>query len=603
MFKIFPFGFLCVSLTMFALIGTVSPQSTITIPDTDAAGSSSPEIKASVSELAEIKQQLVEQKIELEKLRALLMRQAEIIENLQAPARNENRPGPATQVTPSAVEKSVALDGDVETRLKSLEDRSKKTESAVDKNQLGSLGFSGDLRMQYDSIYRQLNNGPNINNPAILGNEISSRQRIRFRLRFAVSGKIGRDVFTGSFTSGGERKTDKEFEWGFRLSTGSLTNPVSPNPVLTDFYSRKPFALDRAFVAWRPQHIPGMRLIAGKFEPNWTRTEMTIDNDLQVEGIGQNFSRDIRHSIVKKISISAWQLPMLERNSVFIRNADGTVNIDESRRAGRDLGMYGAQVLTTFSISPHASLTLSVANLYFSNTGAINPIQVFGNQLQLPVTIVLPPTATEPSRTITGIATIPREFLSSGNGNLGLSSATNASVNLDGKLSSRFNLVDFIAQFEVKRYRHMPITFIFDYVRNTGTRDVIAADPAGLAVNLPNSKNEGVWAEFRLQSLRKRRNTDLDTPSPGDILVSYTYLRIEKDAVFTPFNWDDLVQQSDIQGHRIFFSYSVDPKVTLNITGLFNHRLNGLLGPFKTTPAGSLARDTIRLQFDTVFRF
>ena len=78
---------------------------------------------------------------------------------------------------------------------------------------------------------------------------------------------------------------------------------------------------------------------------------------------------------------------------------------------------------------------------------------------------------------------------------------------------------------------------------------------------------------------------------------------IEKDAVLTPFNWDDLVQPSDVRGHKLFFSYTVDPRVTFNITGLFNKRLNGLLGPFGTTPAGSLDRSVTRLQFDTVFKF
>ena len=78
------------------------------------------------------------------------------------------------------------------------------------------------FRMQYDSQYGLLNNAANINNPAILGNELSSRQRLRYRLRFAVRGKIGGDVFTGLYDGEGKKRTDKEFEWGFRLSTGSF---------------------------------------------------------------------------------------------------------------------------------------------------------------------------------------------------------------------------------------------------------------------------------------------------------------------------------------------------------------------------------------------
>ena len=159
--------------------------------------------------------------------------------------------------------------------------------------------------MQYDSIYGQTNNAPNINNPAILGNELSSRQRIRYRLRLAVRGKIGGDVFTGAFAPNGDKRTDKEFEWGFRFSSGSLSNPVSPNPVLTDFFSRKPIAIDQAYVAWRPRFASGLRIIAGKFEPTWTRTEMTFDNDLAGRRCERSFSRDIKNPVLKNMSRSA----------------------------------------------------------------------------------------------------------------------------------------------------------------------------------------------------------------------------------------------------------------------------------------------------------
>ena len=42
--------------------------------------------------------------------------------------------------------------------------------------------------------------------------------------------------------------------------------------------------------------------------------------------------------------------------------------------------LFGAQMQGTFALSPKTTLTLSVANLYFANTSAINPIQVFGSE-------------------------------------------------------------------------------------------------------------------------------------------------------------------------------------------------------------------------------
>jgi hypothetical protein len=555
-----------------------------------------------VSEIEEIKRQLREQQKQIEQMRLMIAQQAQVIEKLQI-----NNAAQINQTTKVVSQTTNASDNQqtdtLEERLNKVEDQSKKTTESIARNQLGTLGFSGDLRMQYDSLYGLLNNTANINNPAILGNELSSRHRIRYRLRFAVRGKIGGDVFTGNYSANGDKRTDKEFEWGFRLVAGTLANPASPNPVLTDFYSRKPIGLDQFYVSWRPRPVPGLRIIAGKFESPWTHTEMTFDNDVQVEGVSQIYSRDIKSGFLKNITFSAWQLPMLERGSVFVRNANGTINIEESERGERDLGLFGAQMQGRFALGSKTNLTLSIADLYYANTRAINPIQVFGANLQLPVILTIPASGATPAQPISTVVNIPREFLVSGNGNLGLSAATNNAVNRDGRLASGFNLVDLMAQVDFKQYKYAPITMILNYVRNTQTRDVIVAGTNGANVFLENNENDGVWAEFRFQSLRKKRGSDFNTPIRGDFTASYTFLRIEKDAVLTPFNWDDLVQGSDIRGHRIFFGYTVDPRVTFNFTGLFNQRAYGLLGPFGTNPTGSLNRFTNRIQVDTVFRF
>ena len=589
---------ICLAST-FALAQSLESTQEKTNTTTISSSSSSSSSSASNSETEEIKRQLREQQKQIEQLRLMLAQQAQVIEKLQNTSSQSNQ---VTTVAAQPTNNSAQTDK-IEERVSKVEEQSKKTTESVAKNQLGTMTFSGDLRMQYDSLYGLLNNAANVDNPAILGNELSPRQRIRYRLRFAARGKIGGDVFSGNFLPNGDKRTEKEFEWGIRLVAGTLANPASPNPVLTDFFSRKPIGLDQVYVSWRPRMIPGLKIIGGKFDAPWAHTDMTFDNDVQVEGVGEIYSRDIKNSFFKNITFSAWQLPMLERGTTFVRNANGTVNIEESERGGRDLGLFGAQMQGRFALGSKTNLTLSVANLHYANTDAINPIQIFGANLQLPVTITIPANGTTPAQTITTTVNIPREFLVSGNGNLGLSAATNNAVNRNGRLSSGYNLVDFVAQFEFKQYKYNPMTLILNYVRNTQTRDVIVAGAGGANVFLPNNENDGVWAEFRIGNLRKKRGSDFNAAVSGDFLASYTFLRIEKDAVLTPFNWDDLLQGSDIRGHRIFFSYTVDPRVTFNFTGLFNQRPNGLLGPFGTNPAGSLNRYTNRIQIDTVFKF
>jgi len=70
--------------------------------------------------------------------------------------------------------------------------------------------------------------------------------------------------------------------------------------------------------------------------------------------------------------------------------------------------LFGAQIQGRFALSPNTNLTLAATNLYYYGTDAINPIQVFGGNLQLPVTVTVPATATTPSQTATGVINIPR---------------------------------------------------------------------------------------------------------------------------------------------------------------------------------------------------
>jgi hypothetical protein len=539
----------------------------------------------------EVRRQLQQQREELERMRSIINEQSSVIEGLrQRVEQTEQRTAAAPGVFKTgdiAVSDSTARlpentasqnpkpQGDVESRVGSVEQQLKKTSETLAR-QLGSITFSGDLRFRWESFYGQLNALANGDNPAIVGNPLSTRQRFRMRARLNIRGQFG-----------------KEFDWGLRLTTGSYADMISGNQTLTDFYNRKPFALDNAFIAWTPQRVAGLRIQAGKFDVPWLRTEMTIDNDLTPEGVAETYSRGFKHSSLKNLTFVAWQLPFLERNSAFVRNANGTVNIDESGRGGRDLALYGAQLRARLEPSQGVALTLSAADLFFSGTQFISPVQVFGTQLQLPVTITIPATATTPSQTVTTQVSIPRDLLVSGNGNLGSSVANTNAVNRDGRLASGFNLIDLIGRLDMTRSKRWPVALIFNFVHNTQTHDVSVAGPGGATLLLNNDENNGYWAEIQAGNAKER----------GDILVGYAFVRIEKDAVLTPFNASDLIQPSDMLSHRFVLSYTADPHVSLTLTSFFGQRPNGLLGVFGATPPGSLNGTHTRLQFDTTFRF
>jgi hypothetical protein len=442
--------------------------------------------------------------------------------------------------------------------------------------ELSAIKFSGDIRLRSESFFGLSNSLANGANPGVLGNDLSPRHRMRLRARLQMRGSIG-----------------QEFDWGLRLATGSFTDNISTNQTMTDFFNRKPFALDQAFITYKPHAVPGLKLQGGRFEPPWTFTEMTIDNDLMVEGFNQSYSRGFKKSKLKDLTFVAWELPFVERNSAFVRNSNGTVNIDQSRRDGRDLALYGAQARARFEPNAKVALSLSLADLFYSGTQFISPVQVFGTQLQLPVTITIPANGATPAQTITTQVSIPRDLLVAGNGNLGVTTASNNATNRDGRLASGFNLVDVLARLELKHSKRFPVAILLDFVTNTQAHDVVVAGPTGANVLLPNHENHGFWGEIQVGKTKER----------GDIQFGYTFLRIEKDAVLTPFNFSDVTQQSDMRAHRLQFSYAADPRVTFTITGIVTERLNGLLGPFAATPAGSSDRATTRVQFDTVLRF
>jgi hypothetical protein len=556
--------------------------------------------RGSLFALEEVERQLRAQREEIEQLRAAVKEQSRLINDLRvrvedaerlaaggrnnlAVVRDATYPGAAAESPAAPQAAGAAPPPGLDARVARVEEQAKRTADSVSR-QLGSITFSGDLRLRYESFYGQQNALASPDNPGTFGNPLTTRQRLRVRARLAARGRIG-----------------GQFEWGLRLATGDFADVGSANATLTDFYSRKPFTLDQAYITYRPKALPGFSVQGGKFEAPWTRTELTWDNDIQAEGLTQTYTRAFKKSALRSFALQAWQLPLLERNAAFVLGADGKVDLGASGRAGRDLALYGAQARAEFALGKHASLKLSAADLYWSGTQFITPAQVFGPNIQFPVTVNIPASGTTPARTVTTQVSIPRDLLVTGNANLGFATATSNAVNRDGRLASGFNLVDLIGRLDLTHSERWPVMLLFDFVTNTQTHDVVTAGPGGGDLLLRNDEGQGYWAEAQVGKDVLRLG--VDKVERGDAVFNYTFMRIEKDAVFTPFNLSNIAQQSDVRAHRFIAAYALDPRVALSLTGIFSQRPNGLLGVFGRTPPGSLNRTLTRLQFDTILRF
>jgi hypothetical protein len=56
-----------------------------------------------------------------------------------------------------------------------------------------------------------------------------------------------------------------DFSGGFTLATGDVNNPISTNQTTNQFYTRKPFELDKAYPEYRPHYFHPLTLTGGKF--------------------------------------------------------------------------------------------------------------------------------------------------------------------------------------------------------------------------------------------------------------------------------------------------------------------------------------------------
>lgn len=367
------------------------------------------------------------------------------------------------------------------------------TQKRVDElyKKFGAIRFSGDLRFRAETFRNQgfdaLTESPD-------------RNRLRVRARLALDGTI-----------------NKNFDWGLRLATGTYTNPVSSNQTFTDFFERKPFDLDRAFVRYDSKsESVGVQLIAGKFEPTFRRTQMVWDDDVSVEGASEALYFKTK-SPLKQIKLVAFQLPFNEVTG----DKDGIV--------------YGGQLQADWQAGTKVIGNVNVSYYDWNHADQ--------------VVLALGASATQVNGGIlNGSGTTGNQ-----NGALGTTNriVRNAAGQPVGFLA-QFKLVDFLGNLTWQATNRFPITFTVDFVHNATDR-------------VRDEKN-GYWVGAVVGQAKEK----------GDWLLGYYYTRIEQDAVLVPFNFDDILA-SNSRVHMPTIAYQVASGVTLQWTGLFSQRANKIV--------------------------
>ncbi len=457
---------------------------------------------------------------------------------------------PAAGAAPASIAQvQASRQGNVDRRLSELERGLKK---------LGPLTFSGDFRLREDAFY----GGPS---------DHSLDQNLQnYRLRFNVDLQVTDDI------SG-----------GFTLASGNINDPTSTNQTLTGFYARKPIALDRVFIDYHPGRFKPLELVAGKFAYSWYNTELTWDKDLNPEGFAQTLNFEL-HSIpvLKRVAVVGLELPFAQVAGVSLQN-----------RSLMQTATYGAQFQAAWRLASWLDLTAYTGFYNFHNADPIAFALARANAKNpaTPLIGLLPltggggtPQNSIVTTTATSVVTVNGTGLPTG-----VTSIQNA------QFASKFDLLDSLARFDVKTAsERWPVALIGDYVQNMGAcaneNNILRAPadtPSTTYSQLTNfpcdpRQRRAYWAEAEVGRILQKH----------DVQFGYTHMFIEREAVLSNLNYNQIYQGSNVTEHRISVFYTAWNNVIFDFIGLFGRPLN--FG--NPNPPIDLLK---RLQFDVNYVF
>lgn len=416
---------------------------------------------------------------------------------------------------------------------------------------IGPISFSGDVRVRAEPFF----GGPT--------DESLDRTRARVRARFNAFADLG-----------------SQFRAGISLASGDVNDPVSTNATLTGFYTRKPIALDQAFVEFNPKDFRPLTLTAGKFRYPWFNTELTWDKDLNPEGAAESLGFKLDTPVLKRIAFVGFQLPFAE--------IAGTSSTD--KRIGQQI-TYGGQIQTTWALGSH--ITLGAYSGFYDFRGAdaiaVALSRASSKNPQTPFVGLLPLNSSSPVQNSMYVTNATTVITVNGTAYpTGVTSVTNA------QFGSKFALFDSLAKIDIDTGRsRLPLSFIGDYVQNTeacANLPNIVAPPANTAtqtfkqtLNAPCNSHQrrGYWAEGRVGRLQEK----------NDFQFGYTRIVIEREAVLGNFNYSEIRQGTNVTQHRVDAFYQLDKSVQLGFTALVGR------------PLASTEPWLTRLQFDTIYIF
>jgi hypothetical protein len=194
------------------------------------------------------------------------------------------------------------------------------------------------------------------------------------------------------------------------------------------------------------------KITAGKFGYTWYRTELTLDNDLNPEGISESLAFNFKNPVFKNFSLVAFQLPFNEVS------------------AGPDSFMQGAQVQTQWQLGSRIRYSGYMAFYDFNRADRIRAAQTSS-----PAT---------------------------------LSGSTNNNAATSTQYASKFGILDVIGRLDFTTWStKWPLMLQFNYANNTRACTNLV-NISGTPPACDPSDRNAYWLEVQIGQTREPRDVN-----------------------------------------------------------------------------------------------
>jgi len=385
--------------------------------------------------------------------------------------------------------------------------------------------YGGDFRLRYEAFDFYDRNG---DAGSVTGANDRTRNRFRIRLRWGFEKDYGDD-----------------WKMGFRLATGSSTEPTAENQTLgnSGYFNYKSIQIDKAYASYEPGVLKDRGLLksvkvgAGKFENPFLRysTPIVWDPDVMPEGVYEQVNLAFISNETNKLNLYATA-------GQFITNENAAVSTDSEI-----YGYQGALTLSTRGFGTETPVDITGAVSYYDYPGWSQ-------------TVVSNTASTSYLRTNTIVA-------------------------------DNFRVLDVYPEIEFYIHR-IPMTLWADYATNVGNT-LSTEDIAQSLGNDIHDQDDAWGVGARIGKPKKK----------GDWQLSYGYYEIGANAVVAAFNDSDFggpgaVGATNRKGHKFGFSYQLTDSVAVSWTGYVVRPLNP-----SAVVASSTNESVFRSQVDLSYKF